>query len=157
MRWNSRWKITQVLDKLRGNHSESVIQDVDIPIEHAPAFFEFYLDKIRFMPVWICPTRSYNKQVKFDLYDLDRENLYINFGFWDVISGKEKLPPGFYNRQIEEKVIALGGIKSLYSDSYFTPEQFWSIYNKPAYDKLKTKYDPDGVLKDLYRKCVLRE
>jgi hypothetical protein len=53
--------------------------------------------------------------------------------------------------------MALGGMKSLYSDSYFTPAQFWSIYNRPAYEALKRKYDPDGRLKDLYRKCVLRE
>jgi hypothetical protein len=48
-------------------------------------------------------------------------------------------------------------MKSLYSDSYFSPEQFWEIYNRPAYERLKKKYDPGGALKDLYRKCVLRE
>ena len=157
MRWNSRWKMTHALDKLRGIHSESVIQDVEIPIENAPAFLEFYLDTIRFMPVWLCPTRAYNKNATFDLYPMDPATLYVNFGFWDVIRGRKKLPPGFYNRQIEEKVIALGGMKSLYSDSYFTPGQFWNIYNKPAYDRLKQKYDPGGVLRDIYRKCVLME
>ena len=157
MRWNSRWKITQYLDKLRGIHGESVIQDVEIPIENAPEFLAFYYDVIRFMPVWVCPTRAYNKNVKFDLYPMDAGKLYVNFGFWDVIRGKNELPPGFYNRRVEEKVIALGGMKSLYSDSYFTSEQFWKIYNKPAYDGLKKKYDPDGVFKDIYRKCVLRE
>lgn len=67
------------------------------------------------------------------------------------------MPAGFYNRQVEEKVIALGGMKSLYSDSYFTPEQFWRLYNKAAYDRLKQKYDPGHVFKDIYRKCVLKE
>lgn len=157
MRWNSRWKITHYLDRLRGIHSESVIQDVEIPLENAPDFLAFYHDVIRFMPVWVCPTRAYNKDVKFTLYGMDAEKLYVNFGFWDVIRGRKKLPPGFYNRQIEEKVIALGGMKSLYSDSYFTGEQFWRIYNKPAYDRLKKKYDPDHAFKDIYRKCVLKE
>ena len=157
MRWNSRWKLSHYLDKLRGVRSESVIQDVEIPIEGAPDFLAFYFDTVRFMPVWICPTRAYDANVKFDLYDMGAETLYVNFGFWDVIRGSTKLPPGFYNRRIEEKVLALGGMKSLYSDSYFTPEQFWKIYNKPGYDKLKKKYDPDGTLKDIYRKCVLKE
>ena len=31
------------------------------------------------------------------------------------------------------------------------------MYNKPAYDKLKAKYDPKRRLSDLYRKCVLRQ
>lgn len=157
MRWNNRWNLTRHLDKLRGMHSESVIQDVEIPIENAPAFLEFYHAVIRFMPVWICPTRAYDKTVKFDLYGMKPEQLYINFGFWDAISGRKRLPAGFYNRQIEEKVIALGGMKSLYSDSYFTPEQFWRLYNKAAYDRLKQKYDPGHVFKDIYRKCVLKE
>ncbi len=157
MRWNNRWKLTDHLNKLLGIRAESVIQDVEIPVERAAEFLSFYHDVIRFVPVWICPTRVYNKQVKFDLYAMDPEKLYVNFGFWDVIRERKKLPDGFYNRQVEEKVIELGGMKSLYSDSYFTPEQFWEIYNKPAYDKLKQKYDPDSSLRDIYRKCVLKE
>ena len=157
MRWNSRWKLTRRFDKLFGFHAESVIQDVEIPVEHASEFLDFYHDAIRFMPVWICPTRAYDKNAKFDLYRMNPEKLYINFGFWDVIRARNKLPTGYHNRKIEEQVIALGGIKSLYSDSYFTPDQFWQIYNKPAYDRLKKKYDPEGVFKDIYRKCVLKE
>jgi FAD/FMN-containing dehydrogenase len=157
MRWNSRWKLTRRFDKLFGFHAESVIQDVEIPVECAAEFLDFYHDAIRFMPVWICPTRAYDKNAKFDLYRMHPEKLYINFGFWDVIRARNKLPAGYHNRKIEEQVIALGGIKSLYSDSYFTPDQFWQIYNKPAYDRLKKKYDPDGVFKDIYRKCVLKE
>ena len=157
MRWNSCWKLGYYLDRLRGVYGESVIQDVEIPIENAPHFLAFYHDVVRFLPVWVCPTRSYDKDVGFDLYPLDPEKLYVNFGFWGVIRDRNKLPPGFYNRQIEEKVAALGGLKSLYSDSYFSAEQFWNIYNKAVYDSLKSKYDPDGLFKDLYRKCVLNE
>jgi FAD/FMN-containing dehydrogenase len=157
MRWNNRWKLTHALHKLAGIHAEPVIQDVEIPVGHAPRFLEFYHDVIRFLPVWICPTRAYNKDVKFDLYRMDPEKLYINFGFWDVIRSRKKLSPGFYNRQVEEQVMALGGMKSLYSDSYFAPEQFWRMYNKPVYERLKNKYDPDGALGDIYRKCVLKE
>lgn len=157
MRWNSRWKLAHYLQRLLGIHAESVIQDVELPVERASEFLAFYHDVVRFMPVWICPTRAYDKNARFDLYPMDPQKLYVNFGFWDVIRGRRKMPDGFYNRQIEEKVIALGGMKSLYSDSYFTPEQFWRMYNKPAYDRLKTKFDPQGALKDLYRKCVLKE
>ncbi len=145
------------IDKCFGLYSESVIQDVEIPFEQAPEFLGFYHNAIRFMPLWICPTRAYDKRVKFDLYRLDPEKLYINFGFWDVIRGRKRYPPGYYNRQVEEKVMALDGMKSLYSDSYFTSDQFWKMYNKPVYDRLRKKYDQYGALKDIYRKCVLKE
>lgn len=157
MRWNSRWGLTRRFDRLRGIHTESVIQDVEIPIERAAEFLDFYHRTIRFTPVWICPVRAYDKHALFDLYRLDPNKLYVNFGFWDKIRSRTPLPPGHYNRQVERKAMELGGIKSLYSDSYFTPEEFWRLYNKPAYDRLKRKYDPSGRLRDLYAKCVRKE
>ncbi len=157
MRWNSRWKLMHYLHKLLGIHTESVIQDVEIPIEHGEAFLSFYHDTIKFLPVWVCPTRACDPTARFDLYRLAPGRLYVNFGFWDVITGREKRPAGYYNRQVEQQVIGFGGMKSLYSDSYFTPEEFWRIYNKPAYDALRRKYDPAGRFRDLYAKCVLRE
>jgi FAD/FMN-containing dehydrogenase len=57
---------------------------------------------------------------------------------------------------IERKVDALGGIKSLYSDSYFTENEFWKIYDRDAYRALKKRYDPMGALGDLYQKTVLK-
>jgi FAD/FMN-containing dehydrogenase len=157
MRWNSRWRLMEQVNRLRGVHTESVIQDVEIPIERCVEFVDFYHDTIRFLPVWVCPTRAYRADAQFDLYRLDPRKLYVNFGFWDVIRGRAPLPPGFYNRQVERQVAKLGGIKSLYSDSFFTPEEFWQIYNRAAYERLKQKYDPAGRLKDLYAKCVLKE
>ena len=50
----------------------------------------------------------------------------------------------------------LGGIKSLYSDSFFTPEEFQRYYGGDAYRALKAKYDPQGAFPQLYEKCVLR-
>jgi len=57
---------------------------------------------------------------------------------------------------VEQKVRELGGIKSLYSDSYYSQEEFWAAYHGEAYRALKQRYDPGGVFKDLYATCVLR-
>ncbi|MBI3343858.1 MAG: FAD-binding oxidoreductase [Gammaproteobacteria bacterium] len=156
MRWNSKWKLTKRLDQLMGMHSESVIQDVDIPIANAPQFLDFFHREIGILPIWICPIHPYQPNVQFDLFRMPN-TLYVNFGFWDVVKGREQHPKGYYNRKIERKVAELDGIKSLYSDSYYEPEEFWEIYNKPAYTQLKRKYDPQGAFKDLYEKCVLRQ
>lgn len=157
MRWNNRWKLSHRINRLLGFHSESVIQDVDIAIDKAPAFLDFFHKEVGIKPIWVCPIHAQNTSVDFDLYPLDGTKIYINFGFWDVKKGREKLPEGYYNRKIEQKVAALGGMKSLYSDSYCSPEEFWQIYNKSAYDRVKAKYDPHTRLKDIYEKCVLRQ
>ena len=64
---------------------------------------------------------------RFTLYPM-REDWYVNFGFWDVKRTREPHPAGHFNRMIEEKVIELGGIKSLYSDSYFPRDEFERLY-----------------------------
>ena len=157
MRLNSRWGLTKRVDRLLGQYPESVIQDVDIPIAHAPAFLDFLLREIGILPVWLCPVRARRKDVRFTLYPMNPDTLYLNFGFWDVVRRPEPFAPGHHNRLVEQKVAELGGIKSLYSESYYEPEAFWRIYGGPAYQILKKKYDPDGDLKDLYQKCVLRQ
>jgi len=154
MRWNSRVGLTRTIERLLGYHSESVIQDVDIPIGNAEAFLEFFLREIGIRPVWICPIRAFRD---FALYPMDRSTLYVNFGFWDVIRERAPKPPGHYNHAVERKVLELGGIKSLYSDVHFSEEEFWGLYDRAAYARLKARYDPQGTFKDLYQKCVLRE
>jgi FAD/FMN-containing dehydrogenase len=156
MRWNSRWKLTHRFDGLLGLHRESVIQDVDIPLERAPEFLEFFRREIGILPVWICPIRADNTQARFDLYPLVAGRTYVNFGFWDVVKSRVAHPGGHFNRLIERRVAELGGIKSLYSESYYPREEFWGIYGEAAYRHLKRKYDPQGRLRDLYDKCVLR-
>jgi len=154
MRWNRKYNLAHHLDKLMGYHSEAVIQDVEIPLQRCPGFLEFYCRTIRFTPVWLCPTRALDKKVRFPLYPMDPDTLYVNFGFWNVIRSRKKLTPGHYNRLVEQKVAELGGMKSLYSDAYYTQEQFWDIYNRDEYFNLKKLYGPRGQLKDLYSKCV---
>lgn len=156
MHWNDRWGLTRTGNRILGLHKESVIQDVDIPIERAAEFLRFFQDEIGIRPVWICPIHAYRRDARFDLYQMDPNTVYVNFGFWDSIKSRKQLPKGYHNRKIEKKVTELGGVKSLYSDAYFDPEDFWSIYNKPAYDRLKEKYDPTGTFANLYQKCVQR-
>jgi FAD/FMN-containing dehydrogenase len=153
MRWNSRVGVTKKIERLLGLHSESVIQDVDIPLARAAEFLEFYAQHIGLWPQWICPIGV--AQSRFALYPV-KPGWYVNFGFWDVKRTREAHPPGHFNRLIEDKVSALGGIKSLYSDSYFAQDDFHRRYGGATYDALKKKYDPAGAFPRLYEKCVLR-
>jgi FAD/FMN-containing dehydrogenase len=153
MRWNSRFGVTKKLERALGLHSESVIQDVDIPLRNAAEFLDFYSREIGLWPMWICPIGP--KADKFSLYPVGDE-WYVNFGFWDVKRTRDRHPPGHFNKLIERKVAELGGIKSLYSDSFFAPEDFAARYGGAEYARLKAKYDPSGAFPQLYEKCVLR-
>ena len=153
MRWNSRAGLTRRIEGLRGLQAESVIQDVDIPLPRAAEFLDFYAANISLWPQWVCPIAP--GAGRFSLYPV-RSEWYVNFGFWDVKRTREAHPPGHFNRMIEKKVSELGGIKSLYSESFFSEPDFARAYGGDSYRSLKMKYDPQGVFPALYEKCVLR-
>jgi FAD/FMN-containing dehydrogenase len=132
---------------------ESVIQDVQIPIENAWSFCDFLLSEIGITPIWVCPFRT-SGQI-YDLCGLKANRLYINFGFWDFVPTNHE--SGHYNKRIEAKAAESGGQKGLYSTSYYDKETFWSMYDKRRYDELKQTYDPDLLFPDLYAKCVERK
>lgn len=132
---------------------ESVIQDVQIPIGNAPLFCDFLLAEIGIKPVWVCPFRSSSQA--YDLCGLKPNELYINFGFWDMVPTIHE--SGHYNKMIESKVAEFGGKKALYSTSYYDKDTFWSMYDKTRYDELKRTFDPDRLFPDLYAKCIERK
>jgi FAD/FMN-containing dehydrogenase len=156
MRWNARWHVTAHLARLRGVYSESVVQDVDLPLQRAEAFLDFLLAEIGIVPIWVCPIRAADPALPFTLYPLVAGTRYINFGFWDVVERRAAHEAGHFNRAVERRVIEQGGIKSLYSDCFFTPAEFASAYRIDRYAALKARYDPDHRLLGLYDKCVQR-
>jgi FAD/FMN-containing dehydrogenase len=156
MRWNSRWNLTGRIDRWRHGHVESVIQDVDLPLARAADFLRFFQREVPIAPVWICPLRTGPDADRFVLYPTAPGALLVNFGFWDVVRTREAHERGHFNRRVEAMVAELRGIKSLYSDSYYTREAFEATYGGAAYRALKQRYDPEGAFPRLYEKCVLK-
>jgi FAD/FMN-containing dehydrogenase len=157
MRWNTRIGLTRNINRLMRVHTESVIQDVDIPVDKAREFVEFLHREIGILPIWVCPVRHRKADHLFPLFPMTNGTLYVNFGFWDVVRTRNPRARGYFNRKVEAKVTELGGIKSLYSDAFYSHRAFWQAYDGQHYRALKQRYDPEGLFKDLYEKCVLRQ
>ena len=134
---------------------EQVIQDVEIPIENAPEFLDFFAREIDIRPCWVCPLRPLAGTADWTLFAMKPGALYLNFGFWGSVRTSVEDPAGHFNRRVERIVQELGGRKSLYSRSFYPEEEFWRTYNGDAYKKLKAKYDPQDAFDDLYHKAVL--
>ncbi|MCG5219842.1 FAD-binding oxidoreductase [Streptosporangium sp. KLBMP 9127] len=130
---------------------ESVIQDVEVPVERAAEFLDFFHSKVGMTPVWMCPLKASGD---WPLYPLENGRLYVNFGFWGTVALPRGQFDGYYNRLIEHAVHELDGHKSLYSTSFYPRDEFWRLYNGDAYWPVKRAYDPGGRLLDLYDKCV---
>ncbi|CAI6255365.1 unnamed protein product [Periconia digitata] len=68
-----------------------------------------------------------------------KDALYFNFGVW----GKGPNDPSQFvslNRRMESTLRHLHGMKVLYAESFYTEEEFWSLYDKQAYDAARKKW-----------------
>ncbi len=149
------------LDALRGRPvQEPVVQDVEIPVRHLPAFLDAFHRDIGITPVWLCPLRlraaPQGPTRPWTLYPMRPGELYVNVGFWSSVP---QVPgdPDAHNRRIERLVSDLDGHKSLYSSVHYAEDEFWRHYDGPAYRALKQRYDPRGRLPDLYAKVAGRD
>jgi FAD/FMN-containing dehydrogenase len=134
---------------------ERVIQDVEIPLERTAEFLRWFVEHVGIEPVWLCPLRLRGER-DWPLYPLEPGRNYVNVGFWSSVPIAPGGTGSDTNRAIEHQVDAVGGHKSLYSDSFYTREEFDARYGGEHYAALKRRYDPDQRLLDLYAKAVRR-
>lgn len=136
---------------------ERVVQDIEVPVERTCEFLEWFLDNVPITPIWLCPLRLRDRPdspTAWPLYPMRPDHTYVNVGFWSSVPAGAT--EGVTNRAIEAKVSELDGHKSLYSDSFYTREEFDELYGGEAYKTIKKTYDPDSRLLDLYAKAVQR-
>jgi FAD/FMN-containing dehydrogenase len=148
-----RYRLSNRIDAVRGRVNEPVIQDVEIPVDRLAEFLDFFHREIGISPIWLCPVQLRDRE-GWPLYPMDPDTLYVNVGFWSAAPLEPGQPMGSHNRAIEAKVTEVDGHKSLYSESYYDEDEFWRLYNRPAYERLKDRYDPEQRLPTLYDKCV---
>ncbi|WP_205866292.1 FAD-binding oxidoreductase [Mycobacterium sp. IS-1264] len=147
-----------IADRIEVRHGrparERVVQDVEVPIERVVDFLEWFGENVPITPIWLCPLRLRDHE-GWPLYPMRPDHTYVNIGFWSSVPASDSAE-GATNRAIEAKVSELDGHKSLYSDSFYTREEFDELYGGEAYKTVKKTYDPDSRLLDLYAKAVQR-
>ena len=157
--YDQRFDIADRVEKRNGRPPrERVVQDIEVPIEHTTEFVDWFLATVPIEPIWLCPLRlreSTSSAGGWPLYPIRPQHSYVNVGFWSSVPiGPEE---GYTNRMIERKVSDLAGHKSLYSDAFYSREEFDELYGGEVYTTVKKIYDPDSRFLDLYAKAVRRQ
>ena len=149
-----RFGVSDRIEKRHGRPPrERVVQDVEVPVERTAEFLEWFAEHVPITPVWLCPLRLRDPE-GWSLYPMRPDHTYVNIGFWSSVPAGST--DGATNRLIEAKVSELDGHKSLYSDAFYTREEFDELYGGEVYNTVKKTYDPDSRLLDLYAKAVQR-
>lgn len=127
--------------QVSGAGQQYLVQDLGLPLENAVEFLNFIDSKMMVYPIWLCPLKPIEAGggVPFQLDNMPTE-MCINIGVWsDRIENYNKFLE--MNRILEKKLMQLGGRKWFYAHAYYTQEEFWKIYDKDKYDKVRQKYN----------------
>jgi FAD/FMN-containing dehydrogenase len=133
---------------------EPLIQDWEVPWERAGELLNFAFSEVDLAGrPWVAtPIRT---PASPTLYPVRPGALYFNLGCYCQVKKQPQRGDYHYTRIMDRKCFELGGIKMLYSSTFLDEAEFDRIYNGAAYRELKKKYDPQGLLRTLYDKCVL--
>ena len=132
-----------------GVSSQFVVQDVALPYDTAESFIDFTSEELGIWPLWLCPLRATSTPTfhpvtaeKGSAEDAAPSTLsrpMLNIGIWGW--GPENYEQFIAkNRALEDRLAQLGGRKWLYAHTYYTEEDFWRVYDRTWYERLRDKY-----------------
>ncbi|KAL9616685.1 MAG: hypothetical protein Q9160_008473 [Pyrenula sp. 1 TL-2023] len=139
-----------------GLASRNIIQDVAVPYAASSDFLDWLHENTGLYPLWLCPLRvrgeassscssaSSTQSLLYGTSHVSGAEYLMNFGVWGEGPSNGHAFTTL-NRHLEQKVRDLGGQKWLYAHAYYTEEEFWSIYDRGAYDALRAKYHAEHL------------
>ncbi len=118
-----------------------IVQDFTLPRATCPAFLDAVEEVCPIYPLWLCPVRAEDGPSLFAPHNLGTSS--INIGVYGIPRTIHPLKECLKN--LETRLHELSGRKWLYTNSQYTPEEFWSIYSKDEYQALRKKYHAENV------------
>ena len=124
--------------------------DLFIPFSRLSDFLDWYKKEINHFPLWYVPYKIVRRYewINGEVFDKNNDELMIDI----AIYGMQKKEGKNYYRMMEEELMNIGGIKTLISNNYYSPEEFWKTWNKENYNAVKKITDPNNIFRDLYTK-----
>lgn len=148
---SSQWlRLGEKLHWLLREERPTVTVDVFIPISKIEEFLAWYEREFQFYPLWCVPYRRVRdyEWLAPSFYAGMKDDMFIDL----AIYGMRQRGTRNYHRELEQKLLELGGIKTLISHNYYPEDEFWTIWNRPNYQAVKAVTDPDNVFRDVYTK-----
>jgi FAD/FMN-containing dehydrogenase len=148
---NEYLRLAQRFPWLMPRERPTITLDTFLPFAKVGEFLGWYREAFRHYPLWCVP---YKVVRPYDwLADGYRprpgEELYLDL----AIYGMRQPDDGRnYYRVMEEKLMELGGVKTLISHNHYTEAEFWSVFHRENYERAKAALDPDHLFRDLYSK-----
>ncbi|MBN2384033.1 FAD-binding oxidoreductase [bacterium] len=147
-------QILRIAEKMRwfflSDDRPDVTVDTFLPFSRLKEFLEWYARDFGHFPLWVVPYRR--------VHDYE----WLADTFWKGLSdrlmvdiaiyGMKQRGETNYYRLMEEKLKELNGIKTLISYNYYTEDEFWEIFHRDNFARVKAITDPDNIFRTLFEK-----
>ncbi|KLP06201.1 Uncharacterized protein LW94_7167 [Fusarium fujikuroi] len=124
-----------------------VVQDLALPCDTVEAFIDWVDSELGIWLLWLCPLRgrrtpTFHPVTKSssvtDVGDnISQQMLNIGVWGWGPLDREEFKAK---NQALEKKLMELGRRKWLYAHTYYDEEQFWELFDRPWYERLREQY-----------------
>jgi Delta24-sterol reductase len=131
-----------------GLANEYVVQDFGIPASTVTQFVAFVNETLPELQVFLAPCKAPREIGLTDRFNPRVAEIADQRIFAVGVYGRgPRDPKAFYelNRKLELKSAELLGAKLLYARTYYTEEEFWTIYDKSIYEEMRKKYKAEGL------------
>ncbi|EPE30213.1 FAD-binding protein [Glarea lozoyensis ATCC 20868] len=129
-----------------GQSKRYIVQDLALPYTTAEEFVEYTDAEFGIWPLWLCPLKQNPAPTMHPHYKAPDGSLpqMLNIGLWG--DGPDN-PSEFIakNRDLEQKLKELGGMKWFYAHTYYDEKEFWGMFDKGWYEALRKKYKAEGL------------
>lgn len=142
------WKLHHMAEKWV--HDRLMIQDCCMPLSGAKPFSEILMQDPGIFPLWLCPIKNPTAPQLFASHNLSEP--VFNFGLYGLPS--YSAPMELITRKLEKLTVNFKGRKVLYSRSYYTHEEFWEIYPRDQYEKVRHKTHAESIFPEITEKVL---
>jgi hypothetical protein len=124
--------------------------DTFIPFSKVSEFMAWYGKSVNFFPLWCVPYKIVRKYewLSDELLNKTEDDLFIDLAIYGMKKNKEI----DYYKILEDKLLDIGAIKTLISTNSYSESDFWRVWNKENYTKVKSITDPQNIFRNLYTK-----
>jgi hypothetical protein len=147
-------EILRIAEKLRwlllNDDRPDVTVDTFLPFSRLKEFLLWYEKDFGHYPLWVVPYRRVHdyEWLADSFWKGTDDKLLVDIAIYGM---KQRGETNYY-RLMEQKLMELNGVKTLISYNYYPEDEFWRIFHKENFEKVKAITDPDNIFRNLYEK-----
>jgi delta24-sterol reductase len=146
-------------EKVRNYRDErNVVQDGLVPLRYLREAIEMFHREFECYPLWICGHKTFRTSpqgmIEPSLPDVPEE-MFVDVGAWQVprfVKRKERWNGREAVKQMEAWLREHGSYQCLYAVTEQTREEFWRMFDRSLYEKVRRKYGAQGAFMDVFDK-----